>query len=63
MKLNKATINNLTNKKPTLGYLLEKDLATVGSCYELFETIENHGKDFYSEAYEYLGGKGYKIVF
>ena len=64
MKLNKATINDLTSKKPTLDYLLEKDLATVGSCYELFETLENECSiDIYEEACEYLGNQGYKIIY
>ena len=64
MKLNKATINDLTNKKPTLDYLLEKDLATVGSCSELFETLENECSiDIYDEACEYLGNQGYKIIY
>ena len=64
VKLNKATIKDLDNKKPDICYLLENDLATINSCNELFETLENECSiDIYDEASEYLGNKGYKIVY
>ena len=63
VKLNKATIKDLDNKKPDICYLLENDLATINSCNELFETLENECSiDIYDEASEYLGNKGYKII-
>ena len=65
VKLNKATIKDLDNKKPDICYLLENDLATINSCNELFETLENECSiDIYDEAKasEYLGNKGYKII-
>lgn len=63
IKLNKATIKNLGNKKPDICYLLENDLATINSCNELFETLENECSiDIYEEASEYLGNQGYKII-
>lgn len=63
VKLNKATIKDLDNKKPNICYLLENDLATINSCNELFETLENECSiDIYDEASEYLGNKGYKII-
>ena len=62
-KLNKATIKDLDNKKPDICYLLENDLATINSCNELFETLENECSiDFYDEVSEYLGNQGYKII-
>ena len=64
VKLNKTTIKDLDNKKPDICYLLENDLATINSCNELFETLENECSiDFYEEAGEYLGNKGYKIIY
>ena len=66
VKLNKATIKDLDNKKPDICYLLENDLATINSCNELFETLENECSiDIYDEAKasEYLGNKGYKIIY
>ena len=64
VKLNKATIKDLDNKKPDICYLLEKDLATINSCNELFETLENKCSiDIYDKAGEYLGNKGYKIIY
>ena len=64
VKLNKATIKDLDNKKPDICYLLENDLATINSCNELFETLENECSiDIYDEASEYLGNKGYKIIY
>ena len=64
VKLNKATIKDLDNKKPDICYLLENDLATINSCNELFETLENECSiDIYDEASAYLGNKGYKIVY
>ena len=63
VKLNKTTIKDLDNKKPDICYLLENDLATINSCNELFETLENCSIDFYEEAGEYLGNKGYKIIY
>ena len=63
VKLNKATIKDLDNKKPDICYLLENDLATINSCNELFETLENECSiDFYDEVSEYLGNQGYKII-
>ena len=63
VKLNKATIKDLDNKKPDICYLLENDLATINSCNELFETLENECSiDIYDEASEYLGIRGYKII-
>ena len=63
VKLNKATIKDLDNKKPDICYLLENDLTTINSCNELFETLENECSiDIYDEASEYLGNKGYKII-
>ena len=63
VKLNKATIKDLDNKKPDICYLLENDLATINSCNELFETLENECSiDIYDEASEYLGNQGYKII-
>ena len=63
VKLNKATIKDLDNKKPDLYYLLKNDLATINSCNELFETLENECSiDIYDEASEYLGIRGYKII-
>ena len=63
IKLNKATIKDLDNKKPDICYLLENDLATINSCNELFETLENECSiDFYDEVSEYLGNQGYKII-
>ena len=63
IKLNKATIKDLDNKKPDICYLLENDLATISSCNELFETLENECSiDIYDEASEYLGIRGYKII-
>ena len=63
VKLNKATIKDLDNKKPDLYYLLKNDLATINSCNELFETLENECSiDFYDEVSEYLGNQGYKII-
>lgn len=63
VKLNKATIKDLDNKKPDICYLLENDLATINSCNELFETLENECCIYiYDEASEYLGNKGYKII-
>lgn len=64
VKLNKTTIKDLDNKKPDICYLLENDLATISSCNELFETLENECSIyFYEEAGEYLGNKGYKIIY
>ena len=63
VKLNKTTIKDLDNKKPDICYLLENDLATINSCNELFETLENCSIDFYEEVDEYLGNKGYKIIY
>ena len=67
VKLNKTTIKDLDNKKPDICYLLENDLATINSCNELFETLENECSiDFYEEAGEYLGNQGYqgyKIIY
>ena len=64
VKLNKTTIKDLDNKKPDICYLLENDLTTINSCNELFETLENECSiDFYEEAGEYLGNKGYKIIY
>ena len=64
VKLNKTTVKELNNKKPDICYLLENDLATINSCNELFETLENECSiDFYEEAGEYLGNKGYKIIY
>ena len=64
VKLNKATIKDLDNKKPGICYLLENDLATINSCNELFETLENECSiDIYEEASEYLGNQGYKIIY
>ena len=63
IKLNKATIKDLDNKKPDICYLLENDLATINNCNELFETLENECSIYiYEEASEYLGNKGYKII-
>ena len=63
-KLNKTTVKELNNKKPDICYLLENDLTTINSCNELFETLENECSiDFYEEAGEYLGNKGYKIIY
>ena len=63
VKLNKATIKDLDNKKPDICCLLENDLATINSCNELFETLENECSiDIYDEASEYLGIRGYKII-
>ena len=63
VKLNKATIKDLDNKKPDIFYLLENDLATINSCNELFETLEYECSiDIYDEASEYLGIRGYKII-
>ena len=63
VKLNKATIKDLDNKKPDICYLLENDLATINSCNELFETLENECSiDIYDEVSEYLGNQGYKII-
>ena len=63
VKLNKATIKDLDNKKPDICYLLENDLATINSCNELFETLENECSIYiYDEASEYLGNQGYKII-
>lgn len=62
VKLNKATVKDLDNKKPDLCYLLKNNLATVKSCNELFETLENECSIcFYEEASEYL--EGYKIIY
>ena len=64
VKLNKTTIKDLDNKKPDICYLLKNDLATINSCNELFETLENECSiDFYEEAGEYLGKQGYKIIY
>lgn len=64
IKLNKATVKDLDNKKPDLCYLLKNDLATINNCNELFETLENNGSiDIYEEACEYLGNQGYKIIY
>ena len=64
VKLNKTTIKDLDNKKPDICYLLENDLTTINNCNELFETLENECSiDFYEEAGEYLGNKGYKIIY
>lgn len=64
IKLNKATIKDLNNKKPDICYLLENDLANINSCNELFETLENKCSiDIYGEASEYLGNQGYKIIY
>ena len=64
VKLNKSTIKDLDNKKPDICYLLENDLATINSCNELFETLENECSiDIYEEASEYLGNQGYKIIY
>ena len=60
VKLNKTTIKDLDNKKPDICYLLENDLATINSCNELFETLENECS---IEAGEYLGNHGYKIIY
>lgn len=63
IKLNKATIKDLDKKKPDICYLLENDLATINSCNELFETLENECSiDIYEESSEYLGNQGYKII-
>ena len=63
VKLNKTTVKELDNKKPDICYLLENDLTTINSCNELFETLEYECNiDFYEEAGEYLGNKGYKII-
>ena len=63
VKLNKATIKDLDNKKPDICYLLENDLATINSCNELFETLENECSIyFYEEASEYLGNQGYRVI-
>ena len=63
VKLNKATIKDLDNKKPDICYILENDLATINSCNELFETLENeYCIDIYGEVSEYLGNRGYKII-
>ena len=63
VKLNKATIKDLDNKKPDICYLLENDLTIINSCNELFETLENECSiDIYDEASEYLGIRGYKII-
>ena len=64
VKLNKSTIKDLDNKKPDICYLLENNLATINSCNELFETLENECSiDIYEEASEYLGNQGYKIIY
>ena len=63
VKLNKATIKDLDNKKPDICYLLENDLATINSCNELFETLENECSiDIYEEACEYLENQGYRVI-
>ena len=63
IKLNKATIKDLDNKKPDLYYLIKNNLATFDSCNELFETLENECSiDIYEEACEYLGNQGYRII-
>ena len=63
IKLNKATIKDLNNKKPDLYYLLKNNLATFDSCNELFETLENECSiDIYEEACEYLGNQGYRVI-
>ena len=63
VKLNKATIKDLDNKKPNICYLLKNDLATINSCNELFEILENECSIYiYDEASEYLGNQGYKII-
>ena len=63
VKLNKATIKDLGNKKPDICYLLKNNLATINSCNELFETLENECSIYiYDEASEYLGNQGYKII-
>ena len=63
IKLTKANIKDLDNKKPDLYYLLKNNLATFNSCNELFETLENERSiDIYEEACEYLGIRGYKII-
>ena len=62
-KLNKTTVKDLDNKKPDICYLLENDLATINSCNELFETLENECSIYiYDETSEYLGNQGYKII-
>ena len=64
VKLNKATIKDLDNKKPDICYLLENNLATINSCNELFKTLEIECSiDIYEEASEYLGNQGYKIIY
>ena len=64
VKLNKSTIKDLDNKKPDICYLLENNLATINSCNELFETLENECSiDISDEASEYLGNQGYKIIY
>lgn len=63
-ELNKTTIKELDNKKPDICYLLKNDLATINSCNELFETLENECSIcIYEEAGEYLGNQGYKIIY
>ena len=63
-ELNKTTIKELDNKKPDICYLLKNDLATINSCNELFETLENECSIcIYEEAGEYLGNHGYKIIY
>ena len=64
IKLNKATIKDLDNKKPDLCYILKNNLATINSCNELFETLENECSIyFYDEACEYLGNQGYRVIY
>ena len=64
VKLNKSTIKEKKKKKPDICYLLENNLATINSCNELFETLENECSiDISDEASEYLGNQGYKIIY